>query len=111
MEVPKGWRGRTTFYKVCQKASEDAQPFTKYGSSFRLVRTDSLGQSMEIKLGWRGRTTLDKVKHTEIVYRWVSWSKRNSAKIPRHIQMMIILLNKLNCHSLNYLEDGGSSPT
>jgi hypothetical protein len=60
MEVPKGWRGRTTFYKVCQKASEDAQPFTKYGSSFRLVRTDSLGQSMEIKLGWRGRTTLDK---------------------------------------------------
>jgi hypothetical protein len=66
MEVPKGWRGRTTFYKVCQKASEDAQPFTKYGSSFRLVRTDSLGQSMEIKLGWRGRTTLDKVKHTEM---------------------------------------------
>jgi hypothetical protein len=55
IEVPKGWRGRTTFYKVCQKASEDAQPFTKYGSSFRLVRTDSLGQSMEIKLGWRGR--------------------------------------------------------
>jgi hypothetical protein len=37
----------------------DAQPWTKYGSSFRLVRTDSLGQIMEITLGWRGRPTLD----------------------------------------------------
>ena len=56
------------------------------------------------------RATLDKVKDTAIVYRGVPWSKINGAKIPGQIQMMIIILNKLNGHSMNYLEDGGSSP-
>jgi hypothetical protein len=76
----------------------------------RLARRQNLGHCIEVPKGWRGRTTLDKVNHTEIVYRRVSWSKRNYAKKSKPIQMMIILLNKLNGHSLHYLEDGGSSP-